>query len=117
MSIWIDNFLIDAALSESHKMTANTTKYPTESGSKLTDNIRNEPREVRIVGIVSDTPIATVAAARASATASTTGGLNFLPSDEALAKLEALHESREPVHRYDPQAIREHGAHRSRDHR
>lgn len=97
MSVYIDGFLIDAALSESHKMSANATKYPTESGSKLTDNIQNEPREVTIVGIVSDTPIGTVAAARGSASAAAAGGLDFLPTDEALAKLEALYESREPV--------------------
>lgn len=97
MSVYIDGYLLDAALSETHTMSATVTKYPTESGSKLSDNISSDPRQVTIVGIVSDTPIGIVAAVRASASASVTGGLDFLPTDEAFAMLERLHESREPV--------------------
>jgi hypothetical protein len=97
MSVYIDGYLIDASLTETHKLSSNVTKYPVESGAKITDHISNEPREVTIEGIVSDTPIGNVATVRASATASPTGSLDFLPSDEALAKLEALWESREPV--------------------
>jgi hypothetical protein len=97
MSVYIDGYLIDAALSEGHKLSSTVTKYPTESGSKISDHIQNEPRAVTIEGIVSDTPIGNVATVRANATASATGALDFLPTDEALAKLEALWESREPV--------------------
>lgn len=96
-AVYLDGYLIDCVLTESHKLTASATKYPTESGSKLSDNIQNEPREVTIEGIVSDTPIGNVATVRSSTTAAAGTSLDFLPSDEALAKLESLYESREPV--------------------
>lgn len=95
--ITIDGYRIDATLTESHSFPSEATKYPRESGSAATDHVINNPIEVTIDGIVSDTPIGVIASARQNATAPTDADLEFLPSDEALAKLLAIRTAREPV--------------------
>jgi hypothetical protein len=95
--VTIDGFLIDASVTEGHKYTATLTKYPVESGSPIADNVTKEPKQVTIEGIVSDTPIGNAIAARQRTQASPDTTLEFLPSDEALARLEAIFEAEEPV--------------------
>lgn len=99
MSVRINNYLIDAALSESHSYPSDVTSFPVEKGetSDLTDHIRNEPIEVEIEGIVSNTPIGATALARENETAEAGEELEFLPSEEALARLERIRARRLPV--------------------
>ena len=99
MSVVIDGYTIDAALRETHSREAEISDYPVEEGADVTDNVRARPKSVEIEGIVSDTPIGAMATLRGGATgsASPDGELLFLPSDEALAKLEAIFAARAPV--------------------
>lgn len=88
----IDNFLIDASLSESHNRESEVTEFPVESGADFTDHIRQLPVEIEIEGIVSATPIGRVALLR-----DLDGGSGILPTEEALAHLERIFERRQPV--------------------
>lgn len=92
MTVLIDGFLIDAALSETHRRDSEVTEFPVESGSDLTDHIRQLPVELEIEGIVSNTPIGTVALLR-----DLDGGGGVLPVDEAIAHLERIWERRQLV--------------------
>jgi hypothetical protein len=47
---------IDATLSQDHEYRNKITSYPVENGLDITDHIRQEPDEVKIEGIISDTP-------------------------------------------------------------
>lgn len=95
--VTIDGFIIDATLTESHTYESDVTSYPTESGSTITDNIRPRPVTVQIDGIVSDTPIGTVATTRANESTASGSNFEFLPSDAALAKLLEIRDKREPI--------------------
>jgi hypothetical protein len=53
----INDFLIDATITENHEYSSEVTKYPVESGSTFTDNIRNEPLVVTMECIISNTPV------------------------------------------------------------
>lgn len=48
---------LDAALSQSHEMTAEVTEHAVEDGSLISDNIVNKPRRLRIDGVITDAPI------------------------------------------------------------
>lgn len=97
MACTIDGFLIDAALTEGHKYSAQLTKYPVESGSQIADNVTKDPTVVTIEGIVSDTPLGNALQARQSAQSNPDATFEFLPSDEALAVLERIYDDEEPV--------------------
>lgn len=97
MSVTIDGYLIDAALTEGHKYSATVTKYPIESGSSIADNITKDPLQVTIEGVVSDTPLGNAVQARQAAQTSPDTTFEFLPSDDALARLIAIFDAEEPV--------------------
>lgn len=88
MSVLIDGFLIDVAIQEVHEYPSEVTSHPVEDGADVTDHIRNRPITVSLQGVVSDTPIGSVANEREA---------DSLPSDDALAKLEQVRAAREPV--------------------
>lgn len=92
--ITIDGYPLDLVESESHSLTAEVTEHPVESGSDVSDNVRNKPRELTLTNaIVSDTPIGVVAK---DPSRSPTSG-QPLPSKDAFARLEKIYEAREPV--------------------
>lgn len=62
--ILIDDYPIDAALVEIPRYEADVTSYSTESGARRTDNVTLKPLQVEITGIVSDSPLTEVLAAR-----------------------------------------------------
>lgn len=62
----------DASISESHTGNAETTSHPVEQGADITDHIRRSPEELTITGIVSDTPVVSLASLFAEP--SVTGG-------------------------------------------
>lgn len=95
--IKINDYVIDCAVTEEHEYEADVTSYPVESGATITDNRRKRPATVTIEGVVSDTPIGPVATARQTEQAAPGAELNFLPSDEALSRLLAIHNSGEMV--------------------
>jgi hypothetical protein len=86
--ITIDGYQIDASLTETHDREADVTSYPVEQGVDVADNVRALPIEIEIEGIVSDSPIGSVAQNRDP---------NSTPSKDALAKLDAIWEAREPI--------------------
>lgn len=92
----IDGYLIDAALSENYQFDSAITDHPVETGSDVTSNVRVLPAVVTITGVVSDTPIGTIAGTRALEAASgANGGGN--PSDAVIAKLLQIRDQREPI--------------------
>ncbi len=53
----IDDFLLDCLLSDSHAYEADVTEFPVESGSTISDNIRNKPLVVTMDCLVTNTPL------------------------------------------------------------
>lgn len=89
MTVRIDGFLIDAAMTESHELEAEPTSFPTEDGSDFTDNVRKKPKRCTIEGVITDTPMGLAATERQRD--------NVLPSEAGLAKLEEIYENAEPI--------------------
>jgi hypothetical protein len=52
-----DTIQLDVTLVETHSAQAEVTQHPVEVGADISDHYRQKPREVRIQGIVTDTPI------------------------------------------------------------
>jgi hypothetical protein len=88
MSVIIDGYTIDAAVQEDLRFSSDISEFPVEEGPGVTDHVRNRPKEVTIEGVVSDTSLRPVADTR---------GILSLPSEEFLARLELIHEFRDPV--------------------
>ncbi len=80
---------IDGAISESHKLSADVTKDRVESGSTFNDNIQNDPIEVTLECLVSDTPLGDMVGIR--------HGQEGLPSEAVRAQLKAIRAARQPV--------------------
>ncbi len=102
--IRIDDFPIDAALSENHSLDAEVSQWPIEKGSDTKDNNRPKLREVQIEGVVSDSPIGPIAALRKIAahpettlTQANIAGADALPSEDAVAVLENLWETKKII--------------------
>lgn len=88
MSVMIGGFTIDVAVRESHQFPSEVTRLPVETGTDITDHIRNRPVVVTLDGIVSDTPIGAVAGLRPP---------DSLPSDDAYSTMLEIRDAREPV--------------------
>lgn len=86
--IIIADLELDASISEQHGFESEVTEHPVEEGADIADHVRARPIVVTIEGVVSDAPIGPVATRRTA---------NALPSDDALAKLLAIRDAREPV--------------------
>lgn len=82
----IDGYLVDVFVSESPDLPAEITDYPVEEGSDVSDNIRNLPVQLRVEGVISDTPIGILAELREG-----------LPANEAYELLKEIRESRRLV--------------------
>lgn len=93
--ITIGDYTIDASLTETHTFESEVTEFPVEQGSAISDNIRPKPIVVVIEGIVSDTPIGKIADLRNSE--GDAGGLDYLPSIDALSYLMLVRDNRQPV--------------------
>lgn len=85
----VDGYPLDLVESEQHALTAEVTKHPVEGGSAITDHVIKNPRELTLTnGVVSDTPIGTIAL-DATRTIFSTGGR---PSRYAYERLEQIYE-------------------------
>jgi len=60
-TIKINGYPIDLVRAEEIVYPARISKFPTESGSKFSDNIKNDPIEVSLECLVSETPIGPIA--------------------------------------------------------
>jgi len=85
--ITINGFVIDIG-TEDHQFSSTVTDYPIEDGSVISDHIIEKPLMITIDGIVSDTPLAVIAALRSD---------NSKPSADAFAELMDMRDAREPV--------------------
>lgn len=94
MSIYIDGYEIDAALSEEHNLDSEITDYEVEVSSDYSDGIRPLPDVVTIEGIVSDSPYGPLAVRRA-AELLTSG--SSLPSTAAFERMKEIRDERAPV--------------------
>lgn len=54
----IGSLTIDATLSEEHSSEAEVTDHPIEQGADVSDHKRVKPNQIRINGVVSNTPLA-----------------------------------------------------------
>lgn len=68
----IDTLELDAALSESPTFTSEVTEHAVEVGANIVDHIRPKPVELRVDGVVSDSPTTPVQVRRAGAALGTT---------------------------------------------
>jgi hypothetical protein len=93
--VYIDGYLIDAAISEDHTLEAAITEHPVEKGANVTDHVRVLPRTLTMEGLVSDTPFGEVATFRRSL-AEISVGIDA-PSINARTLLEELMYRRERV--------------------
>jgi hypothetical protein len=64
----LDAITLDASVKESFSTTSKVTEHPIESGGVIADNITDEPDELQIEGIISNTPIMLLASLRISST-------------------------------------------------
>ena len=95
--VTIDGYSIDASVSEQHSFDSEVTEFPVESGSNITDNVRPKPIKITIEGVVSDTPIGKIADLRFRDKILSDSDDPFVPSEDALAHLLKVRDSREPV--------------------
>lgn len=92
----IDGYVIDAEIRGEPARENEVTPYPVEEGADHTDHVRALPLVFTVEGFVSDTPLGSVKNARSEFTL-VEGEAYARPSDEAKARLIALHASREPI--------------------
>lgn len=90
--ILVEGYGIDAAITEEHRLEAEITEYPVEGGGTITDHRRKLPRSVTMEIIVSDTPLGDAARTRELEDQAGLSAEGALPSDEALAFFEQIHE-------------------------
>ncbi len=89
----VESIIVDAAMKETHTMTADITEFPVEVGANVSDNIRKKPNGLQIEALVSDFPLQT--AGRAQSSSGAAPGTERPPNQErrstnVLTKLEKL---------------------------
>lgn len=52
----IGDLILDATLSEGHDMSSKVTEFPVESGASMNDHIINNPRQLSVEGIITNSP-------------------------------------------------------------
>lgn len=57
--VTVGSITVDASISESHGLEADTTDHPVETGSDITDNYRKRPRVFTLEAVVTPSPLAT----------------------------------------------------------
>jgi hypothetical protein len=92
----IDGYLIDCEVSSEPSRENVVAEYPVEAGEDHSDHAFKTPLKLEVQGAVSDTPVGATATERERFVL-INGEAFARPSEEATAKLVALHESREPV--------------------
>jgi len=83
-----DDLVIDCLISDNHSFEAEVTDFPVESGSTISDNIRNKPLVVTMECLVSNTPIGQVVQFRDK---------NEDPVDTAYNAMIKIRNARKPV--------------------
>jgi hypothetical protein len=84
----IDGFFIDCLLSDNHVFDADVTEFPVESGSTISDNIRNKPLVVTMECLISNAPLGQLVSLRDKVSD---------PTDSAYDLLLKIRNDRRPV--------------------
>lgn len=99
--IQVGDYFLDAAITEEHSFENEITEFPVESGAMVADHVQVKPDWLTFEFIVSDTPLGDVLAKRAGDLIDPYEELldpyKTLPSEEALAFLLAVRNSRETI--------------------
>lgn len=53
----IGGITVDASIDEDHTLTCDVTENPVEDGANITDHVHLRPAELKINGVISDTPL------------------------------------------------------------
>lgn len=97
----IQGIKLDAVLYEQHDNTVRLTRNPIEVGADITDHAIVEPKVIRIVAEVSDTPLGTAAFGQIidniTGLFGTSTSENLTRSQTAFRALVQLQEQREPI--------------------
>lgn len=83
-----DDLVIDCLISDNHNYDAEVTDFPVESGSTISDNIRNKPLVVTMECIVTNSPIGQAVNFREPGS---------VPADTAYAAMLKIRDKRQPV--------------------
>lgn len=89
----INGYPIDLAKNETITYPSKVTPRPAESGSDFVDNIKNDPVQVELECLVSDTPIGKIATDETRSSLSD----GALPSEDAHARLLAVRAAKQPI--------------------
>lgn len=84
----IDGFPIDASMSEDHAFNSEISTHPVETGTDITDHVRNLPITINLECVVSDTPIGEFVNFRSPGST---------PSADAYGFLKSVRDARQPV--------------------
>lgn len=52
----IGDLVLDCTMRETHGMTSKVTEFPVEDGAAITDHILNNPRELSVEGLITNSP-------------------------------------------------------------
>jgi len=63
LSSGLDAVALDATIKRKYRTTSTITQHPIESGSNVSDHIHDNPDELQIDGIISNTPVSLLASA------------------------------------------------------
>ncbi len=89
----IGPLVVDVYLTEAYSLSSETSDYPRESDTNVTDNTRALPLELKVEGFISDAPLGQELIERRERE---TGGTQA-PSEFAYAQLEKIHTDELPV--------------------
>lgn len=89
MTVSINGYPIDAAITEEFVFDSDVTDHPVEEGADVTDHVRAKPLIITLDCIVSDTPIGAMVELRDADIEK--------HSTDAYAQLQMIQEAREPV--------------------
>lgn len=98
----IGNLVLDATMRENHGMTSKVTEFPVEDGAAISDNIVNNPREVTVEGLISNSPTQILGGrldkqARGTVVNGKLFGKNINRAELAFQELERMHDAKELV--------------------
>lgn len=81
---------LDVSTSEVQTLTATVTDHPVEEGSNIADHIRDDPDELQIDGVITNTPLEYMASLRNSGSRAENGWLDLIDIKESHAPVTVM---------------------------
>jgi len=92
---------LDSYIEESHSSEVSITSNPVEFGAEINDHATIEPREIKLIVVVTDTPLGVAAfteiVSNANRTFGSSTGENLTRSQQAYRDMVKLQQLREPI--------------------